>query len=309
MAIVPAVISASPCRCRPLKRSPGYTLHRYDFAWFHRRRCLKRVQGWHRARRLQALLGPLSRGSRLLDVGAGHGYFVEAALRRGWDAEGLDLLSGEQRAQGEKHGLRLHHGSLLSHSLGERQWDVITLWQVLEYLTTPREALAEAARLLAPGGILVVAVPNLHAAGYERAGMSWVWCQKPFIHPWHYSAHSLRAVLPPHARSATAHLPRHLGCTGSGVAADLSCRATGDLHCHAGESPVSGWMETVRFIAEEALRIGTYGGYLACHPYRALTAQPALRASELTLVAHKKEGTGIVSKLVAGGWVAIETPV
>src|SRR5688572_27912385 len=57
--------------------------------------------------------------------------------------------------------------------LPDGSFDLVTAWQVVEHLRRPREVLAELARLLAPGGVLAVAVPHLGALRYRLEGARW----------------------------------------------------------------------------------------------------------------------------------------
>ncbi|MEW5739880.1 MAG: class I SAM-dependent methyltransferase [Myxococcota bacterium] len=95
---------------------------------------------------------------RLLDYGAGSGAFARFMAGRGFDAVGLEPYSLGTTL--EEAGLKLIRAPLaqVKGSLGT--FDVITLWHVLEHLEHPVELLQELRGLLAPGGALVVSVPN-----------------------------------------------------------------------------------------------------------------------------------------------------
>lgn len=95
---------------------------------------------------------------RLLDYGAGAGQFARFMAGRGFEAVGLEPYSLGTTLE-EKH-LRLVRAPLakVKDSLG--RFDVITMWHVLEHLEHPVELLAELRSMLAPGGVLVVSVPN-----------------------------------------------------------------------------------------------------------------------------------------------------
>lgn len=105
----------------------------------------------------------LPEGGRVLDVGCGTGFFIESLMAgqgpaiEGWglDAEPLAVSMCRER------GLtRVHQGSAadLAAVAGER-FDLIFMLDVLEHLDDDQAALREAARLLAPGGRIVVTVP------------------------------------------------------------------------------------------------------------------------------------------------------
>lgn len=95
---------------------------------------------------------------RLLDYGAGAGGFARFMAGRGFEAVGLEPYSLGTTL--EEPNLRLVRAPLaqVKESLGK--FDVITMWHVLEHLETPVQLLADLRSMLAPGGVLVVSVPN-----------------------------------------------------------------------------------------------------------------------------------------------------
>ncbi|HWC73714.1 MAG TPA: class I SAM-dependent methyltransferase [Gemmatimonadales bacterium] len=105
-----------------------------------------------------ALLGE-TRG-RLLDVGCATGSFVAAAKAAGFDARGIDISAESTRYGREVLGLALDVGDLYEQHYRAESFDVVTLWATLEHLPDPNRFLAEAHRLLAPGGRIAVSVPN-----------------------------------------------------------------------------------------------------------------------------------------------------
>ena len=96
---------------------------------------------------------------RLLDVGCGFGGFVELMCRRGWKAEGIDP-SPNVVAAAAKKGIPVRLGTLEECGALAASFDAITMFYVLEHLADPMRALRKAYDLLAPGGILLVRVPD-----------------------------------------------------------------------------------------------------------------------------------------------------
>lgn len=112
----------------------------------------------------------LPQGGKVLDVGCGTGFFLEGLAAgaeslmqgegpaiEGWglDAEPLAVSMCRER------GLtQVHQGSASDLSaVAEQRFDLIFMFDVLEHLDDDQQALREAARLLAPGGRIVVTVP------------------------------------------------------------------------------------------------------------------------------------------------------
>ena len=109
---------------------------------------------------------------RLVDLGTGTGRMLRLLAPRARTAVGLDL-SGSMlniaRSQIEAASLphvELRHGDIFATGLPDACADLVVVHQVLHYLADPAAALAEAARLLAPGGRLLLADFAPH--GLER---------------------------------------------------------------------------------------------------------------------------------------------
>jgi spore maturation protein CgeB len=99
-------------------------------------------------------------GDRLLEVGCGVGTFLVRARDRGWDAEGIDLSESAIRASREIHGMPVRVGNFTDLEFDANGYAAIVAWEVLEHLPNPRHFLAQARRLLRPGGIIACSVPN-----------------------------------------------------------------------------------------------------------------------------------------------------
>ncbi len=116
---------------------------------------------------LELLSGPRVRD--LLDVGTGTGRILELLAPRAERAIGLDLsreMLAVARAKLDKAGLRnceLRQGDMYHLPLPPRSVDAVTFHQVLHFGETPADAIAEAARVLRPGGRLLVADFAAHA--------------------------------------------------------------------------------------------------------------------------------------------------
>jgi SAM-dependent methyltransferase len=101
----------------------------------------------------------------LLEIGSGFGFTRRAAELRGYRTKGVDLNPFAAQAAGELYGFETVTGTLASAlSRGEverRAWDVVLYQFVLEHMSEPGSELSRAAEALAPGGHLVIVVPNM----------------------------------------------------------------------------------------------------------------------------------------------------
>jgi SAM-dependent methyltransferase len=111
---------------------------------------------WTRA--IQAL--PFKRG-RVLDLGCAFGFATVRLARRGYDVVGVDVsptyIARAQRAHPQGVYLVAPAEAV---PLPDRAFDGVLFLDVLEHVQDEGASLAEAARLLKPGGTLVVSVPH-----------------------------------------------------------------------------------------------------------------------------------------------------
>ncbi len=156
--------------------------------------------GYYRRRVRPAQLAKLAivrrfrSSGRLLDVGCGAGFFVREASREGFSAEGIEF-SHDAVEFGRREGAgNLTEGDFLDAHYTEGSFDIVTLWHVLEHLPRPVATLKKIRGLLAPGGLLVIAVPNFNSiqAGVFRA--RWYHLEVP-RHLYHFSPAALRNLL------------------------------------------------------------------------------------------------------------------
>jgi SAM-dependent methyltransferase len=142
----------------------------------------------------------------LLDIGAGRGRFVAQARAAGWQAEGIEpSLRGAAGARAR--GIELQQAGIEDASVAPASLDAATLWHVLEHLDDPGAALERIAGWLAPGGLLVVGVPNLASVQARAGGERWYHLDVP-RHRTHFTVRGLRALLRRHGLQpvATHHL-------------------------------------------------------------------------------------------------------
>jgi 2-polyprenyl-3-methyl-5-hydroxy-6-metoxy-1,4-benzoquinol methylase len=96
-----------------------------------------------------------------LDVGCGAGQNLEALLRRGWRAEGIDP-NPEQAERARQGGKSVEAADLEQAARdGARRgrYDLVTMFHVIEHLPDPAADLRALAELLRAGGLLVVETP------------------------------------------------------------------------------------------------------------------------------------------------------
>jgi SAM-dependent methyltransferase len=108
---------------------------------------------------------------RLLDIGAGSGILVEEARRRGYDAIGVEPGSW-LHARARERGLPVVRGTF-PHAAVRGVFDVITLIDVIEHVPDPVGLLTDVAAHLAPGGVALVATPDVGSLAARVLGWRW----------------------------------------------------------------------------------------------------------------------------------------
>jgi SAM-dependent methyltransferase len=97
---------------------------------------------------------------RICDVGAGHGFTLAACREAGWECHGVEVAGGAVQHARRELGLDMFHGTLREAKFPSGHFDVVLFWNVLDEMPHPTEELAEALRILRPGGGVLVRVRN-----------------------------------------------------------------------------------------------------------------------------------------------------
>jgi SAM-dependent methyltransferase len=145
---------------------------------------------WHGPRKALPTFG----GGKLLDFGCGNGSFLVRMRAQGWEVTGIDTSAAVVNRIRRLRGLRLLAGTLPHPDLEPETFDLITMWQALEHVHDPLAVLREARRLLVPGGMLLVSVPNLAGLSFSGFGGDWFALDLP-RHLIHFTPGTLRRML------------------------------------------------------------------------------------------------------------------
>lgn len=111
-------------------------------------------------------------GKRVLDVGCGGGILAESMAENGAIVTGIDAESeaiNTARAHAKESGLAMDYICTPIEDFDELPFDVVTCMELLEHVTTPQTVISHCARLLKPGGYLLVSTINRTLKAYASA--------------------------------------------------------------------------------------------------------------------------------------------
>ena len=115
---------------------------------------------------------PWGGGRRILDIGCGSGRLLLWHRKHGWDAYGVEL-NPAAADKAKEQGLPVFSGELKDAGYPPDYFDVVTGVEVLEHVASPTALLAEIQRVLRPGGLLLISVPNFSCYDREVYGARW----------------------------------------------------------------------------------------------------------------------------------------
>ena len=110
---------------------------------------------------------------KLLDIGAASGIFVKVARDAGYDAYGIEPSYWMCEMAKKLYGVTVFPGIVESGKFDNEEFDIITMWDVLEHVPDPLSTLKEIRRILKPGGYLVINYPRIDDWLAKLFGRKW----------------------------------------------------------------------------------------------------------------------------------------
>jgi len=119
------------------------------------------------------------RGGRLLEIGSGLGHLV-GQLEDSFETYGMyfNHWAGKESKEVVNKS-ELQTASAEEIPFADHTFNVVIIKHIVEHLPNPEKAIAEIGRVTAPGGILILATPNLDSLLKPWKGESWIGYQDP----------------------------------------------------------------------------------------------------------------------------------
>jgi len=119
------------------------------------------------------------RGGRLLEIGSGLGHLV-GQLEGTFETYGMDLNHwAVKESQSVIEKTALQTASAQEIPFADSAFNVVIIKHIVEHLPDPEKAIQEIGRITAPGGLLILATPNLDSLLKPWKGEKWIGYQDP----------------------------------------------------------------------------------------------------------------------------------
>ena len=123
-----------------------------------------------------AALEPFRRLNRMLEVGAGRGWFLSVAAQSGWETWAVEInRDAVQHLDSKGHSSHHRSDTAEDFEAPADSMDVVKMWDVIEHLQSPRNAVTNIHRVLRPGGLLRLATTNFASLSRWVNGPEWVY--------------------------------------------------------------------------------------------------------------------------------------
>ena len=118
---------------------------------------------------------PYRKLNRILEVGAGRGWLLEQAASAGWETWAVEVNAQALKQLQDRNIHRILDQSAELFVTPPASMDVVRMWDVIEHLESPRQALERIRASLRPGGLVRMSTTNFASASRWANGPEWVY--------------------------------------------------------------------------------------------------------------------------------------
>jgi SAM-dependent methyltransferase len=193
-------------------------------------------------------------GGTILDIGCSSGGFLSTMKGPAWQLYGVEIEESTAQRARVNTGASVFVGDAVAAPFLAASFDVITSFDVLEHVYSPRQFLTKVLEWLKPGGIYYAAMPNIDSWEARLFGTHWYGLELP-RHLFHFSPRSLRWLMTDLgfeelsiATPRVSYIERSTGYLYSSMIEKMGCSPTPQAQARS------------RSLARRALRKGIYLG-------------------------------------------------
>lgn len=135
----------------------------------------------------------LPKKGKILDIGAATGAFLQVAKKKGWNVSGIEPSLWATRYAKKYYNLIIKNGTLHQDSFKQKNFDAISLIDVIEHVDSPRKLLESSKLFLKKNGVVVLVTPNYSSWISKILGERW-WHVRP-DHIYYFDIDSLTMLV------------------------------------------------------------------------------------------------------------------
>ena len=139
------------------------------------------------------LINKYAKKGKILDIGTAGGSFLHVAEQDGWEVLGLEPNKWMAEWGRKNYGINIKQGTIFDNKFPDNYFDVVSLWDVLEHVPSPKKTLEEVNRILKEDGILVINYPDIGSFIAKILKRRWMFLLS--VHLYYFTPKTIKAIL------------------------------------------------------------------------------------------------------------------